>query len=139
MNSASLCNLAGRYDNPIPPRFLAPIDSLKIPALYSRLQAATCKGYVCYGCQLQEIPCKKMSVIGAGRLSVTGSWYKKTSIIGSTPAGRMSGMAVTLQPGCQLWEVSSRKDVNYRQYNTGRRSVKGGNIKGKMSVIGSTL
>jgi hypothetical protein len=23
---------AGRYDNPLPPRFLAPIDSLKIPA-----------------------------------------------------------------------------------------------------------
>jgi hypothetical protein len=34
MNSASLCSLAGRYDNPIPPRFLAPIDCLKIPALY---------------------------------------------------------------------------------------------------------
>jgi hypothetical protein len=31
MNSASLCSLAGRYDNPIPPRFLAPIDCLKIP------------------------------------------------------------------------------------------------------------
>jgi hypothetical protein len=29
---ASLCSQAGRYDNPIPPRFLAPIDSLKIPA-----------------------------------------------------------------------------------------------------------
>jgi hypothetical protein len=25
-------NLAGRYDNPIPLRFQAPIDSLKIPA-----------------------------------------------------------------------------------------------------------
>jgi hypothetical protein len=33
MNSASLSSLAGRYDNPLPPRFLAPIDSLKIPAL----------------------------------------------------------------------------------------------------------
>ncbi len=33
MNSSSLCSLPGRYDNPIPPRFLAPIDSLKIPAL----------------------------------------------------------------------------------------------------------
>jgi hypothetical protein len=32
MNSASVCSLAGRYDNPIPPRFLAPMDSLKIPA-----------------------------------------------------------------------------------------------------------
>jgi hypothetical protein len=33
MNSASLCRLTGRYDNPIPTRFLAPIDCLKIPAL----------------------------------------------------------------------------------------------------------
>jgi hypothetical protein len=33
INSASLCSLAGRYDNPIPPRFLALIDFLKIPAL----------------------------------------------------------------------------------------------------------
>jgi hypothetical protein len=28
INSASLCILAGRYDNPIPTRFLAPIDCL---------------------------------------------------------------------------------------------------------------
>jgi hypothetical protein len=33
MNSAILCSLAGRYDNPIPTRFLAPIDFLKISAL----------------------------------------------------------------------------------------------------------
>ncbi len=33
MNSASLCSLAGRYDNPIPTRFPAPIDCLKTPAL----------------------------------------------------------------------------------------------------------
>jgi hypothetical protein len=32
MNSASICSLAGRYDNPIPTLFLAPIDCLKIPA-----------------------------------------------------------------------------------------------------------
>ncbi len=32
MNFASLCSLAGRYDNHLPPQFLAPIDSLKIPA-----------------------------------------------------------------------------------------------------------
>ncbi len=33
INSASLCSLTGRYDNPIPTRCLAPIDFLKIPAL----------------------------------------------------------------------------------------------------------
>jgi hypothetical protein len=36
MNSASLCSLAGRYDQPLPPRFLAPIDCLKIPALATK-------------------------------------------------------------------------------------------------------
>jgi hypothetical protein len=36
MNSPSLCSLAGQYDNPIPPWFLAPIDFLKIPALAGR-------------------------------------------------------------------------------------------------------
>jgi hypothetical protein len=35
MNSTSLCSLAGRYENPTPTWFLAPIDCLKIPALYS--------------------------------------------------------------------------------------------------------
>jgi hypothetical protein len=44
MNSASLCSLAGRYDNPIPPRFLAPIDFLKIPAQFTDLyRARICK------------------------------------------------------------------------------------------------
>jgi hypothetical protein len=33
MNSASLCSLAGRYNNPVPTWFLVPIDCLKIPAL----------------------------------------------------------------------------------------------------------
>ncbi len=34
-NSARLCCLAGRYDNPIQTRFLGPIDCLKIPAQVS--------------------------------------------------------------------------------------------------------
>jgi hypothetical protein len=33
-NTARLCSLARRYDNPIPSRFLAPIDCLKTPALF---------------------------------------------------------------------------------------------------------
>jgi hypothetical protein len=48
MNSASLYSLAGRYDNPIPPQFLAPIDFLKIPALVRTYQChhklACCPG-----------------------------------------------------------------------------------------------
>ncbi len=32
IDSTSLCSLAGRYDNPIPNRFLAPIDCSNIPA-----------------------------------------------------------------------------------------------------------
>ncbi len=38
INSASLCSPAGRYDNPIPTRFLAPIECLKIPALISNAE-----------------------------------------------------------------------------------------------------
>ncbi len=34
INSASLCSLAGRYDNPLPTRFLAPVDCLQSPALH---------------------------------------------------------------------------------------------------------
>jgi len=33
IDSDSLCGLAGRYDNPIPTRFRAPIDCSKFPAL----------------------------------------------------------------------------------------------------------
>jgi hypothetical protein len=32
IDSASLCSLAGRYGNPTPTRFLAPVDLLRIPA-----------------------------------------------------------------------------------------------------------
>jgi hypothetical protein len=39
MNSASLCSLAGRYDNPIPTWFLAPTDCLKNPAQISFINA----------------------------------------------------------------------------------------------------
>ncbi len=35
IDSASLFSLAGRYDNPIPTRFLAPIDCYKILAQYA--------------------------------------------------------------------------------------------------------
>jgi hypothetical protein len=43
MDSASLCSLAGRYNNPIPPRFLATIDFLKTPALASRNVKKGCR------------------------------------------------------------------------------------------------
>jgi hypothetical protein len=36
MNSASLCSLAGWYNNPVSSRFLASIDFLKIPALATK-------------------------------------------------------------------------------------------------------
>ncbi len=35
-NSARLCSLAGQNNNPIPTRFLAPIDCLKIPAQFEQ-------------------------------------------------------------------------------------------------------
>jgi hypothetical protein len=56
----SLYSLAGRYDYPIPTRCLAPIDFLKIPALYRRndFEAGNihykAKGH-CKGWALEEI------------------------------------------------------------------------------------
>jgi hypothetical protein len=44
MNSASLCSLAGMYGNPIPTRFLAPIERLKIPAQDA---ARRCPFHIC--------------------------------------------------------------------------------------------
>ena len=55
MNSASLCSLAGRYDNPIPTRCLAPIDFLKIPARVSRYDHVLRSSSVC-AC-LVEVRC----------------------------------------------------------------------------------
>jgi hypothetical protein len=53
-NSASICSLAGRYDNPIPTRFLAPLDCLKIPALDRYLNTTSTAflhlGYLLLGC-----------------------------------------------------------------------------------------
>jgi hypothetical protein len=43
MNSASLCSLAGRNDNPIPTQFLVPIDCLKNPAPVLQQEAQTDK------------------------------------------------------------------------------------------------
>ncbi len=39
------CSLAGRYDNPIPTRFLAPMDCLKIPAQATLLINAEAESY----------------------------------------------------------------------------------------------
>jgi hypothetical protein len=51
VNSASLRSLLGRYDNPIPTRFLAPIDCLKIPALELNKSPAakSVQSYLVYG------------------------------------------------------------------------------------------
>jgi hypothetical protein len=40
IDSASLCSLASRYDNPIPTRFLEPIYCYKIPALDANISIA---------------------------------------------------------------------------------------------------
>ncbi len=45
IESASLWNLAGRYDIPIPNRFLASIDCLKIPAQDSSIPFKTSFGH----------------------------------------------------------------------------------------------
>jgi hypothetical protein len=56
-NSARLCRLAGRYDNPMPTRFLSPIDCLKISALSSNEQYRTAFSHI----QSDTVP-RKLSV-----------------------------------------------------------------------------
>ncbi len=41
-------NSAGRYDNPIPTWFLAPIDYLKIPALYAQSASIPCVYFIIF-------------------------------------------------------------------------------------------
>jgi hypothetical protein len=83
MNSASLCSLAGRYDNPIPPRFLAPIDSLKIPALSLQLVFCQC-GLVLLASlrDWSELSC----ACSLMRITLTGHrtspwWYPQCSLL----------------------------------------------------------
>ena len=69
IDSGSLCSLAGRYDNPMPTRFLAPIDWSKIPALLTTWGSG-------WKCRLQDL-----TVVGEehfGRDSQRG-FYKKES------------------------------------------------------------
>jgi hypothetical protein len=58
INAASLCSLAGRYDNPIPSQFLAPIEYLKIPlqvkSLYLSNNYLERKAYLRSSCSTKE-------------------------------------------------------------------------------------
>jgi hypothetical protein len=49
-NSATLCILAGQYDNPIPTQFLAPIDCLKIPSQKKTALATALRSIKMYTC-----------------------------------------------------------------------------------------
>ncbi len=57
--SASLWRPGGRYDNPIPTRFPAPIDGLKIPALVSLFALVHC-------------PCLSMSTVSSRKNTYCG-------------------------------------------------------------------
>jgi hypothetical protein len=67
MNSASLCSLAGRYDNPIPLWFPAPIDFLKIPAPFI-LSLLSRESFPLYSknisCISDILKCKTIKIVG---------------------------------------------------------------------------
>jgi hypothetical protein len=67
-NFARLCRLAGRYDNPIPSRFLAPIDCSKIPAL----EPLTCSLFQCgRRGPLKVVMGKKLSYLFPSKLCIS--------------------------------------------------------------------
>jgi hypothetical protein len=53
IDSANLCSLADRYDNPIPTRLSAPIDSSKIPAQVIGHRGILCGSVAGAACQIQ--------------------------------------------------------------------------------------
>ncbi len=86
MNSASLCGLAGRYENPIPTRCLAPIECLKIPA-----QATEAGGID----SLESIPGLVRS-LKIRPLKATGGrkvWFISTWLILRAKHGKITGHA----------------------------------------------
>ncbi len=64
MNSASLCSLAGRYDNPIPPRCLAPIDCL----LFKHSSSVRGVGF-------SMNPCSNVHGESLSRMTPRVNWY----------------------------------------------------------------
>ncbi len=72
LNSASLCSLVSRYDNPIPTRFLAPIDCLKIPALvkWSQWQPAP-PAFCLFLCNMSLIYCRRAFSVCSNRLYIS--------------------------------------------------------------------
>jgi hypothetical protein len=90
INSASLCSLAGRYDNPIPSRCLAPIEFLKIPA-HSSIPSTHCHKFPIYSSTTVHQPdmyptvYKEMSSILADQLRpLVGSLKMNTALEYST-------------------------------------------------------
>ncbi len=108
MNSASLCSLAGRYDNPLPPRLLAPIVSLKIPAL----DYWSGSGRNIYGSGTQAL--QYMKTQGYDLL-----WYDPTCFWGRTllpfhfdfecASSFTTAVSGVLWVACGLWSVLTEK------------------------------
>ncbi len=88
IDSASLCSLAGRYDNPITTRFLAPIDCSKIPALHEDLW---CRGSCNNDCPTQSrnlsevcTDCTTAGTIWLPRVYLICVW-KQQLLVGNKP------------------------------------------------------
>ncbi len=91
INSASLCSMAGRYDNPIPTRCLAPIDfffSVWQPSSYS-------------------VPCPHRLF----KNSSTGFFYQGTN------SDRDSIMSCAVKSSCKTGYISLSLEINHIDFH----------------------
>jgi hypothetical protein len=107
-NSASLCRPGGRYDNPIPSRFLAPIDCLKIPAQFSSRNVFWL-GYTCKMTEKEENFCREPVIheanIRGGRKTVhfVFKYLKYLSSTACGGGGRSNAYPLTLLYFADPW------------------------------------
>jgi hypothetical protein len=81
LKSLKIWALAGRYDNPIPTQFLAPIDCYKIPALVNEWPS----GYMFY----DELECTP-SLLSLTRSSLCGASTPLPTLLGRGRGGELN-------------------------------------------------
>ncbi len=106
--------LAGRYDNPIPTRFLAPIDCFKIPALAGRYD--------------NPIPTRFLAPIDCSKIPSLAGRYDNpipTRFLASHRLSKNSSIEcrVLSCTGCMQWHIQSPKEPKnlFQGTNSARR------------------
>jgi hypothetical protein len=118
MNSTSLCSLAGRYDNPIPTRFLTPIDCLKIPAQ----EAGEVNSLESIPGLLRSLKIPSEFSILLGQkvfelIAVLSSPYIKIRPVWPKQRPNSHGYLRQISINCNIFEAGERNDISAENYH----------------------